>query len=81
MLRNQITWKDPQEYLKNSGRTLKTHTPRTSIVTVEEDMEMLHDKLSPVPERSAYMFHHNFYPKSKVDLEDADISKETRQNY
>ena len=25
------------------------------------------------------MFHHNFYPKPKLDLKDADISKETRQ--
>ena len=26
------------------------------------------------------MFHHNFYPNPKIDLEDAKISEETRQN-
>ena len=25
------------------------------------------------------MFNHNYYPKTKVDLKDADISPETRQ--
>ena len=25
------------------------------------------------------MFHHNFFPKPKIDLKDADISQETRQ--
>ena len=29
--------------------------------------------------KSAFMFYHNFYPKPKVDLEDADITQETRQ--
>ena len=28
-------------------------------------------------EKSAFMFHHNFYPKPKIDLEDAKISEET----
>ena len=28
-------------------------------------MDSLHDKLTPVPERSAFVFHHNFYPKLK----------------
>ena len=32
-----------------------------------------------MPEKSAFMFHQNFYPKPKIDLEDAKISKETRQ--
>ena len=30
-------------------------------------------------ERSAFMFHHNCYLKSKLDLKDAEISEETRQ--
>ena len=25
------------------------------------------------------MFHHNFYPKPKIDLKDDEISEETRQ--
>ena len=25
------------------------------------------------------MFHHNFYPKPKIDLQDTEISEETRQ--
>ena len=32
-----------------------------------------------MPEKSAFMFPHNFYPKPKIDLRDAEISKETRQ--
>ena len=27
-----------------------------------------------MPEKSAFTFHHNFYPKPKVVLEDATIS-------
>ena len=33
-----------------------------------------------MPEKSAFIFHHNFYPKPKIDLKDAEISKETRQH-
>ena len=29
-------------------------------------------------EKSAFMFHHNFYQKPKADLEDADITQEIR---
>ena len=32
-----------------------------------------------MPEKSASMFHHNFYPKPEIDLKDAEISGETRQ--
>ena len=32
-----------------------------------------------MPEKSAFMFHHNFYPKPKVDLEETDITQEIRQ--
>ena len=27
-----------------------------------------------MPEKSAFMFHHNFYPKPNIDLKDAVIS-------
>ena len=50
-----------------------------SFDTVMEVTEISHEKLPPMPEKSAFMFHHNFYPKPKVDLKDAEISKETRQ--
>ena len=41
--------------------------------------EISHEKLPPIPKTSAFMFHHNFYPKPKMDLKYADISEETRQ--
>ena len=39
--------------------------------------EILHEKLPPMLKKSAFMFHHAFYPKPKVDLEDAEISSAT----
>ena len=32
-----------------------------------------------MPEKSAFMFHHNFYQNAKIDFRDAEISEETRQ--
>ena len=32
-----------------------------------------------MPENLAFVFHHNFYPKLKVDLEDAEIRPEIKQ--
>ena len=32
-----------------------------------------------MPEESAFIFHHNFYCKPKVDLEDAEIRPEIKQ--
>ena len=32
-----------------------------------------------MPEKSAFTFHHNVYPKPKVKLEDAIISDETKE--
>ena len=46
---------------------------------VGEVTEITLEKLLPVPEKSAFMLHHNFYPKPKIDLKDAEISQETRQ--
>ena len=71
--------KDPlttKKFRENNSNT----TPRTSINTVEEFMEISHDKLPQMPEKSIFMFHHNFYPRPKVDLEDGDIIQETK-NY
>ena len=33
----------------------------------------------PMPEKSAFTFHHNFYPKPKVKLKDGIISDETKE--
>ena len=32
-----------------------------------------------MPETSAFVFHHNFYQKPKIDLKSTEMSKETRQ--
>ena len=55
---------------------------------IREFSEISQDKLSHMPEKSAITFHHNFYQKWKIDLEDATISDETqnrlqvlKQNY
>ena len=40
--------------------------------------EISHEKLPPMPKKSAFTFHHIFYPKPRIDLEDATISKETQ---
>ena len=35
------------------------------------------DKLAPIPENSAFMFHKDFYPKPRITLLDAELSLET----
>ena len=45
---------------------------------VKEVAETSHGPLPPMPRKSAFIFHHNFYPKSKIDLKDAEISEESR---
>ena len=72
--------KDPQK-TQNLGRMDETQPPKTSVDTVREVMEILHNKLPPMPKNLAVMSHHNFYPKLKVDLNDADISPETGQKW
>ena len=44
---------------------------------------MSHETLPPIPEKSAFMCHHNFYPKSKIDLKDLEIETllTKQQNY
>ena len=54
-------------------------SPTPSFNTVGEVTERSHEELLPMPEKSAFIFHHNFYPKPKIDLKDAEISAETRQ--
>ena len=43
-----------------------------------EVIAISHDKVPPMPENQ-HLFHYNFYPKPKVDLEDTDIIQEIRQ--
>ena len=53
----------------------------TSFVTVGEVTEISHDKLLPIPEKSAFIWSSIiiFFLKPKIDLKDTDISKETMQ--
>ena len=41
--------------------------------------EISQGELPPMPEKSVFMFHYNFYPKPRIDLEDAKITQEMRQ--
>ena len=43
-------------------------SPTPSSNTVREVAEISHEKLPPMPEKSAFMLHHNFYPKPKNRL-------------
>ena len=36
-------------------------------------------KTASMPEKSAFVFHYNFYPKPKLDLEDAEITPDIKQ--
>ena len=44
---------------------------------IAEVTEISHEKLPPMPEKSAFIFHHTFYPKLRK--RDVEISKETQQ--
>ena len=37
-------------------------------------MEISLKKLPLMSDKAAFLFHHNFYPKPKIYLKDADIS-------
>ena len=63
-------------YINESDDTEKSLSDQ--LENVREIAEVSQDKLPPMPEKSAFMFHHNFYPKPKVKLEDAIISGETK---
>ena len=43
---------------------------------VGEVTKFSHERLLPMPEKSAFMFHHTFYPKPRLDLEASKISEE-----
>ena len=46
---------------------------------ITEVTEISHEKLLTMPKKSAFMFHHSFYPKPKIDLEGATIPQETQK--
>ena len=64
---------------KNIGEATKKPHLTQNFDTVKEVTEISHDKLPPLPEKSAFMFHHSFYFRPKIDLDDVKISKETKQ--
>ena len=78
MLRNLITRKLTSEKSKIQGKSIK-HNPQTSTVTIGEVIEISHEKLPLMPEKLAFVFHHNFYLRPKVDLDNAEITPEIRQ--
>ena len=44
---------------------------------IREVSEISQDKLPPIPEKSVFKFHHNFYPEPKIDLKYTKILEET----
>ena len=78
MLKNLITRKKTEK-LKISRKTIKTQPPKHLLLQYRKLIEISHDKLPPIPEKSAFMFHYNFCLKPRVDLEDTDITQEIRQ--
>ena len=48
---------------------------------VKEVTDISHAKLPPMPKKSAFMFHHNFYPKPKVDLKTLIYQKRLDKNF
>ena len=44
-----------------------------------EVTQISHEKVPPMPEKPTCMFHNSFYPKTKIYLEDTEISKEIQQ--
>ena len=49
------------------------------IYAVNKVTKISHEKLPPVLEGSAFMFHHNFYPKPKIDLKATELAEDTWQ--
>ena len=66
-------------YMKVSDYVKKSQSDQQK--NIREIAEISQDKLPPMPEKSAFTFHHNFCPKPKVKLEDAIISDETKISY
>ena len=68
MLKNWIIRKRTlQGQLENSGKVPPTPPPETFTNTVGKVIEILQEKLPLMLEKLTFVFHHNFYPKPKVD--------------
>ena len=48
---------------------------------IGEMCEVSQDKVPSMPEKTSFIFHHNFYPKPKVVLEDAVIQMKLEVSY
>ena len=64
---------------ENVGKMTEIPPSIQCFEAVKEVTEISHEKLPPILEKSAFMFHHNFYPKPKIDFNNAEISEETGQ--
>ena len=58
-------------YIKASNSTKNSQIDQQD--KIREVSKMCQDKLPPMPEKSAFTFHHNFYQKFKIALKDAKI--------
>ena len=63
-------------YKKESEYIEKSQTDQQE--NIREVSKISEDKLPFMPEKSAFTFHQNNYPKPKVVLEDATLSDETK---
>ena len=45
-----------------------------------EVAEVTQEKLPPMPQKSAFTFHHNFYPKPKKKIRSLIFSDEIKKN-
>ena len=63
-------------YMKESDYIEKHMIEQSDHIT--EVIEISHENLPPMPDKLAFMFHHTFYAKPKIDLEDGTISQETQ---
>ena len=69
--------KKPYQW-ENIGKMIEIPHPIQHSDVVTEVTEISYEKLPPMPEKSAFMFHNKLNPKPKTDLKDAEISEETR---
>ena len=63
-------------YMKESDYVAKSQNEQEYIGEVAE---IIQEKLPPMPEKLAFTFHHNFYPKPNAQLENAIILDETKK--
>ena len=52
-------------YIKDSEYIEKPKTDKEK--NIRDVSKIYQDKLPPMPEKSTFTFHHNFYPKPKLD--------------